>query len=469
MRKPILEDYRFNGPSPGWELPGPGDPRCQVTSRGCILSGKALIHGKGVHTRNGDTVELYFRPLERSQGAIIFDLGGGFEAVKVKLDLVTKRVFFATKDCTRPGTTADVSAVLRGRKDHLLLIAKTQGSGFLVKKADVSVFLNGRQVILEKDLNVLPEMAVTIGVENQKVLLSRFVHRSLPSGIPKYLRLGGWQMPNLPSIEKNLRSIFRGLEQAASASVQLLVTPETSLTGLFPDKRVTKDRRAIHEAERKLRNFIRRLKNAPYLIAGLPEWRQVPTRRRRSIRYNVSRLYDPDGNIVLSCPKIHSCENDFGHGYRLNEFDIYGVPACMHICHDGRYPDVWTLPVMFGARLVVHPANGGGGANSIAAFESLARQWTFTSHAFYIQVNGSGPSGIVDPRGVLLAASSDCRRDAATFPALDSPCESFFHARIHVPEAFGHWPVRSFRVSEDVAAAYVALYKAMGGQRCPGN
>ena len=77
------------------------------------------------------------------------------------------------------------------------------------------------------------------------------------------------------------------------------------------------------------------------------------------------RVYDPDGHTVSSHPKIHSCETEFWHGYRLQEFDVYGVPVCMHICHDGRYPGVWTLPVMFGARLILHPSNGGQVTGSI--------------------------------------------------------------------------------------------------------
>jgi len=466
MRRRVLEDYRFNCRSPGWNLPEPDDPCCDITRQGCVITGTALIHGRGVHTRNGDTTEIHFRPLQRNKGSLRFDLGGGFEAVKVTLDFKAKRGIFATSDWTRPGSTTTVAAAMRGHSDHVLLIEKTEGHGTLVRNADVRVSLNGKQIADERNLQVIPEMAVTVGVVDGRVLLKRFVHRGTPSGIPKMLHIGGWQMPNTPSVERNLQSICRGLEQAAGAGVQFLVTPETSITGLFPDKQVTKNRQAICGAERKLQRFIRRLRNAPYLVAGLPEWREVPGHSRRSTRYNVAHVYDPDGHVVSSFPKIHSCEHDFWHGYRLNEFDICGVPACMHICHDGRYADVWTLPVMFGARLVVHPCNGGGDATSIAAFESLARKWSFTSHAFYIRVNGSGGSCIVDPRGNLLAVSADCRRDNPSFPALGQPGESFFHSRIHVPEAFGHWPVRSFRASEEAAAAYKSLYKALGGRRC---
>jgi hypothetical protein len=39
------------------------------------------------------------------------------------------------------------------------------------------------------------------------------------------------------------------------------------------------------------------------------------------------------------------------------------------------------------------------------------------------------------------------------------------HARIRVWDAYGYWPVRSFRASEETAAAYTVLYRSLGGAR----
>jgi len=286
--------------------------------------------------------------------------------------------------------------------------------------------------------------------------------------VPEYLRVGGWQMPNRPDIEANLESICRGLREAAEQGVQLLVTPETSVTGLFPDRPVTRRPGPVGAAERKLRRFIRQLKAAPYLVAGMPVWHPAPGARRRT-RYNVSRVYDPDGHALLSAPKIHSCEAGFHHGYRLQEFNVCGVPVCMHICHDGRYPEVWTLPIVFGARLVVHPCNGGKVSGSVDAFEAGARRGVTTMHAFYLRVNGGGGSSLVGPWKYdnLLAVSADCRRDNPSFPMVGRPAECLLHASIRVHEAFGYWPVRSFRASEAAAKAYVQLYRSLGGRNVP--
>jgi len=139
----------------------------------------------------------------------------------------------------------------------------------------------------------------------------------------------------------------------------------------------------------------------------------------------------------------------------------------MHICHDARYPELWTLPVMFGARLVLHPANGGNVSGTVDAFQSCAKGSTVTSHAFYIHVNGGGGSYIAGPQKYnnLLAVSPECHKDAATYPQVGPPVEALIHAKIRVHDAFGYWPVRSFRASEEVAKSYLALYKAKGGKR----
>ena len=37
-------------------------------------------------------------------------------------------------------------------------------------------------------------------------------------------------------------------------------------------------------------------------------------------------------------------------------------------------------------------------------------------------------------------------------------------ARIRVHDAFGYWPMRSFRTSESVASSYLDFYRTLGGE-----
>ena len=469
MTKRVLSQWNFQGDKGGWVLPQLDQDRVRSTTRGLLCSpgkGKNVdVVGPGVHTRNNDSIELRFAVKNRRQGSITFGFASFSEYVRVKLDLKTGKAALYSSDCTRRQLLAANSFVLPRQNSHLLVLEKNEGPGDLVKNADVNVHLNGKTLFCAQDINVAPELGVGVGIDSACVLLQRFTHRGRPTGIPEYFNVGAWQIINNPSIEANLQSIFRGLRIAAERGVQLLVTPETSLTGLFPHHRVTHDPAPIAAAEKKLTRFIRQLKNAPYLVAGLPVWLAVDGHRNRKTRYNASRVYDPDGRIIATCPKIHVCEDHFWHGYRLHEFEVDGVPISMHICHDARYPDVWTLPVMFGSRLVLHPCNGGQVTGSIEAAEQSLSAATSTSHAFYVRSNGGGGSGITGPHkgNSIVAISDECRRDSPSFPMVGRPRECLAAGRIRIHDAFGYWPVRSFRASEQVARAYVELYRAYGG------
>ena len=471
MRPRILTQTRFVRPTVGWIWPEGSSGKLKPGPDGALLaagpSAQAWAQGPGVHTRNGDSIELHFEPTQRGKGALRFGFDGGFESAMVTLDFARGRVRLDTTEWTRRQPVASARLDVPERSTHVLRIDKTAGAGDLVRMADLAVSLDGQRILTAQGLDLLPEQGVMLDATGVAVRLKRFVHRGEPSGVAEYLHVGAWQMLNRPSIAENVESLQRGLRQAAQQGVELLVTPETSLTGLFPRHAMTSVPGPIETAERKLRRFIRELKGAPYVVVGLPQWRQMGNHERAKTRYNVSRVYDPDGHVVDTFAKIHSCEPEFHHGRMYQEFDVHGVPICMHICHDGRYPDVWTVPVMFGSRLILHPANGGTISGSVAAVESRATRETTTSHAFYVNVNGGGGSYIVGPDKYdnVLAISPECHRDNAAYPIVGPPVESLNHAKLRIHDAFGYWPVRTFRRSEQVARAYLDLYHAMGGQR----
>ena len=333
----------------------------------------------------------------------------------------------------------------------------------------MAVYLNGNRIFTIEDMDLLPEMGVRVQASGVIVHLEEFVHRGRPSTVPEYLHLGGYQVLNVDSIEQNLESICRGLQLAAEAGVELLVTPETSLTGLYPTSPRTREPGPIKATEDKLRQFMRDLPGAPFVIVGLPVWEAVAEHGLDQTRYVGSRLYDPDGEIVYTARKVHSAEQEMWHGFRLNEFDILGVPVSLHICHDRRYPELQTLPVMFGCRLVLHPACGGDVQGTVSGFEEKARESTFDTHAFYMNLNAGGGSYVAGPqtKGNLIVASSECRPDNPNAPMVGKPAETFIHSNIRIHDAFGYWPMRSLRTSESVARSFVDLYRQLGGRHQP--
>lgn len=471
MRKVILSRMDFRKATGGWSWPP--EKHVEITRAGCIAAppaGKSVrIDGAGVHTRLGDSIELAFQLLGPNRGSISLGLAGFAEHIDARLDLAAGRIRLWTSEWDRRQPVAAASVKITRSGVHTLKITKSAGAGRLVKMTNVRVLLDGQPVLAAEDINAVPEMGVRVSVSGTRVGLRKFVHRGLANPVPEYFHVGGWQMLNVPDIDANLASLRRGLRAAAEQQIRLLVTPETSLTGLFPRAPITKRPAPIATAERKLRRAIGQTAGAPYLIVGLPVWRQASNGRQQLTRYNVSRVYDPDGHVILDGAKIHSCEAGFWHGYRLNEFEIDGAPICMHVCHDGRYPDVWTLPVMFGSRLVIHPANGGLVSGSVDALESRVKGSTGTSHAFYMNVSGGGGSSIAGPQKFhnILALSDECRRDNPSFPMCGQPQECLIHANIRLHDAYGYWPVRSFRASEHAAQAYVDLYRSLGGKGAP--
>ncbi len=183
------------------------------------------------HTRNGDAIEANFLPLP-ANGVLEFGFSGGMEAAVVKLDAGRRRVSLTTAEWNRAQPIAAGRFSLSKRRLHVLRIEKTAGRGNLVKLADLRVLLDGEVILRAENLNLLPEMGVALDASGVRV--RRVVHRGPSPGIPHVLHVGGWQMPNNDVIAENLESICRGIRQAAETGVQLLVTPETSLAGLFP-------------------------------------------------------------------------------------------------------------------------------------------------------------------------------------------------------------------------------------------
>ena len=251
VRRGVLKEVRFKGP--------PADGRVSLPC---------------VHSRNGDSIEVHFgRPTIR-EAVLKLGYSGGMEHATVSVDFGQRKVSLRSSEWHRPQPVAR-SAFRLPRKDrHVLRIDKAEGRGKLVKMADLTVSLDGSVILQADDVDILPETDVSL--ETNGVGIRRFVHRGIPSGLPETLHVGGWQMLNRPSIEENLASLFDGIGRAADAGFELLVTPETSLTGLFPSHRVTRDERAITAAEKKLRRRLRDTRDAPYLVVGMPVWEKIP-------------------------------------------------------------------------------------------------------------------------------------------------------------------------------------------------
>jgi len=143
--------------------------------------------------------------------------------------------------------------------------------------------------------------------------------------------------------------------------------------------------------------------------------------------YNTTLVFDPDGRAIARYRKIHLYDVDFAGQFRLMESDtvapgdevvtaaVDGLTVGLSICYDLRFPELYRLLTLAGARALLVPA-----AFTLHTgrdhWEVLLRARAIENQAFVIapaQV-GAHPGGhcfgrsmIVDPWGTVLAQAPD--------------------------------------------------------------
>ncbi len=178
---------------------------------------------------------------------------------------------------------------------------------------------------------------------------------------------------------------------------------------------------------------------------------------------NTSVLVDPEGEIEATYRKIHMFDVDVGGvSYRESAFERAGseivtadagdVSIGMTVCYDLRFPELYRILALRGARLVAVPA-----AFTLATgkdhWDPLLRARAVENACFVIAPNqiGDAPphyrsygrSMIVDPWGVALATAPDEECFVAAeldFAQQDRVRESLPALANRRPDAY-EWPV----------------------------
>jgi predicted amidohydrolase len=143
--------------------------------------------------------------------------------------------------------------------------------------------------------------------------------------------------------------------------------------------------------------------------------------------FNTCCVLDSDGEIVAAYRKIHMFDVDVG-GVRYRESDneqpgeeivstpVAGVEVGLTICYDLRFPELYRILAVRGARIITVPA-----AFTLVTgrdhWEVLLRARAIENQAFVIAPNqfgeappqwsSSGRSMIVDPWGLVLTQAPD--------------------------------------------------------------
>jgi len=380
---------------------------------------------------------------------------GGLEYLATQLDLTTGQIKVITHEAHKPQprfigpSRAEFSKLSLIREEDALPGLPYEGSA-------IRILLDDREVARVGEADFLPESDIMFRLVGEGELVVSSVAVSGPERPrPEYVHVGAWQQSVKSATAENVEALTEGVRQAAEAGVAILLTPETSLTGLRPADRELDDREAIQSHLRQFCKAAAGTPSAPYTLIGYPEWvpgSEVDGATLDEVKVNCHRFVCPDGTLGPRMAKVHSCEPGFWHGRSYNLQRVRGVEVAVGVCHDGRYQDVWTTGVMGGARLCLHPQCGaelqGDIPTILAKYGLLAGPFD----AWWVMTNARGGSAITSPKrlacgedGNLPVIPVDLTEANPTYPEYSSMGDILTHARIRLWDVHGAFPMRTLR------------------------
>jgi len=405
----------------------------------------------------GDVMEFRFVPGAPRAGRFFCGLLVGFEYIRVEIDLRSGALAVFTHEFHKPQPRLQTT-VTTGFYSLKLLRERDELPGLPYEGCAVTVLLDDRPAARVGEIDFLPESLATFGFKGPgEASLASWSIAGRPRPRPEYTHVGVWQQNqgNKPTNMDHARGLVEGVRQAAAAGVRILVTPETSLTGLRMGAADFEDPQAVRETLEWFQRAVAQIANAPYTLIGYPEWvpgEQIEAAAAPLVKVNRHRFVRPDGTLGPAMAKVHSCEEGLWHGRAYNFQRVDGVEIAMGVCHDGHYRDVWATGVMGGARLCLHPAAGGQASGKIDDLRNGERYCPAANlDSFWVHVNAGGPSSIVYPipnakvRETLLVFPKDLTEENPTYPDYSYMGDLLAHAVIRLYDAAGCYPMRTLR------------------------
>jgi predicted amidohydrolase len=236
------------------------------------------------------------------------------------------------------------------------------------------------------------------------------------------VRVAAVQLTSTADRERNLASADRLTRAAAAAGAELVVLPEKWPVLATPEETAAGAEPFDGPALGWARATAREL-GIDLLAGSIAE--RVPDREKGS---NTSVHVGPDGEVRAVYRKIHMFDVEVaGRTYRESEHEeggeeivlselAGGVELGLTVCYDVRFPELYRILAVRGARVIAVPA-----AFTLATtrdhWEPLLRARAIENQAFVIAANqigehapgfrSGGRSMIVDPWGVVLAQAPD--------------------------------------------------------------
>ena len=276
------------------------------------------------------------------------------------------------------------------------------------------------------------------------------------------MRVAAVQLNSTADPSANLASADRLTRAAAADGAKLIVLPE-KWTAIGSDEQQRDAAETLDGPAIAWARAIARELGVDLVAGSILE--RVPGQEKLA---NTSVHVDPHGEVRASYRKLHMFDVEVaGRSYRESEIEepgeeivtsetADGVQLGLSICYDLRFPELYRILAVRGARIIAVPA-----AFTLATtrdhWETLLRARAIENQAFIIAANqvGAHPGGhrsggrsmIVDPWGLILAQAPD--REGHALADLD--LERQLEIRAQLPSLANRRPA-AYRWGEEVRA-----------------
>jgi predicted amidohydrolase len=168
---------------------------------------------------------------------------------------------------------------------------------------------------------------------------------SEPRSSMKSMQVACVQLDVQPALADNKQSIIRALVDEAARGTRLVVFAESALT-TYDEKIVAALKQEDIDAA--LADIAAACKRADVYAAVGSAYRE------NGKWYNGAFVFGPAGKTVKRYAKVHNVSDFYVDGNELAIFRIDDVPTTIMICHDERYPELFRIPVLAGARVGIY-------------------------------------------------------------------------------------------------------------------
>ena len=244
------------------------------------------------------------------------------------------------------------------------------------------------------------------------------------------IRIALAQTRQSPNFDDNAATIFRFVEQAGAAGVQILCFPETQTVGYRVDITPT-DAPVEPERLRDLHARVAKRCGELGMACILGTETPLESNPKGGKPYNSALVISPDGKIMgvhhkTKLTPLDAVAYSAGEGFEV--FDLFGVKVGVVICYEAfRFASTTRACVAKGAQVVFHPQNNTTRPNDwkIPVHHAMATTRAAENTVWFLTCNichdqhQNCRSMVISPDGVVKA-QSELKREQLVVAEIDT-------------------------------------------------